>query len=253
MTTYTKVPYQLISCQDLTPADKLVWILIASYKQGLSLNNNQAAAILGISNRSWRYSIEKLLKLKLIERTQHKGRVYRYTVSQCEWQNMPLKVANIAYQSGKICLSEWQNMPLTAKEKENSPLTIPLKEKENINKIINIDYVDNAQAREPSSQIQQLRLRISTDLIKQQQYCKLLSLDVDAYLKLANEVLDEWLATENYRDISWGHLINHIRVKLKNQCQPATRQEKRQQWRQQLAEQAQIAQLRLSENSIKPV
>lgn len=125
-------------------------------------------------------------------------------------------------------------------EKENSPLIYPpYKEKENKKEkellLLTPSQSSGEKKQLTLDKIEQLRNEVETSQIKIEQYCKLLGLDRFSFIRMAGEVLDEWIVNEDH-DITWKHLTNHMRVKLRNeQRQPVSRQEKRDRWRQQLA------------------
>lgn len=117
-------------------------------------------------------------------------------------------------------------------EKENSPLIYPpYKEKENKKEkellLLTPSQSSGEQKQLTLDRIEQLRNEVETSQIKIEQYCKLLGLDRFTFIRLANEVLDEWLINED-TDITWKHLTNHMRVKLRNNPKPDRNEWKRQ-------------------------
>lgn len=220
---YIGIPESIILDSSLKPVDKAVWLFLA-YCDGNTPSYRKAAAQLGIALETYVQALTRLLEYGLVVK-----------------QESVLKISTAVL---KISTSVPEISTEIAKEKESSPLTIPYKEKENINNNIytSSSTIINAQAREEEEKIERFRQEISSSQIKQEQYCKLLGLDRPQFLRVAGEVLDEWETNEDYTDVTWKHLTNHMRVKLREQNRDArTRQERRADWRAQLAAQAQAA------------
>lgn len=116
-------------------------------------------------------------------------------------------------------------------EKENFPPHPPYKEKENKKEkellLLTPSQSSGEQKQLTLDKIEQLRNEVETSQIKIEQYCRLLGLDRLTFIRLANEVLDEWLINED-TDITWKHLTNHMRVKLRNKPKPDRNEWKRQ-------------------------
>lgn len=219
MMNYIGIPESIILDNSLKPVDKAVWLYLA-YCDGNTPSYRKAAAQLGIALETY---------VQALSRLQEYGLVVK--------QKSVLKISTAVL---KISTTIPEISTEIAKEKEENP-PHPLKEeKENINNTLLA--INARSAREEEKKIEQFRHEIMTSQIKQEQYCKLLGLDMAQFLRVASEVLDEWEANEDFDDISWRHLTNHMRVKLRvQQADGRTRQERRADWRAQLAAQAQAA------------
>lgn len=224
---------------DLSPNACKVLLFIVDNRGELTISGRALAKAVGMTHKQVRTAIGSLIK---------KGLMAQY-VAQPSAQCQPISTFCITDSYADVLMMVWHNKGHNERhtvekektnEKENSPLIYPpYKEKENKKEkellLLTPSQSSGEKKQLTLDKIEQLRNEVETSQIKIEQYCKLLGLDRITFIRLANEVLDEWLINEDI-DITWKHLTNHMRVKLRNeQRQPVSRQEKRDRWRQQLA------------------
>ena len=216
---------------DLSPNACKVLLFIVDNRGELTISGRALAKAVGMTHKQVRTAIGSLIK---------KGLMAQY-VAQYAAQCQPISTFFItdSYVDvlKRVRHNEGHNEGHTTEkektnEKENSPLIYsPYKEKENKKEkellLLTPSQSSGEQKQLTLDKIEQLRNEVETSQIKIEQYCKLLGLDRITFIRLANEVLDEWLINED-TDITWKHLTNHMRVKLRNNPKPDRNEWKRQ-------------------------
>lgn len=215
---------------DLSPNACKVLLFIVDNRGELTISGRALAKAVGMTHKQVRTAIGSLIK---------KGLMAQY-VAQSAAQHQPISTFCITDSYADVLKrvrhNEGHNKGHTTEkektnEKENFPLTIPYKEKENKKEkellLLTPSQSSGEQKQLTLDKIEQLRNEVETSQIKIEQYCRLLGLDRLTFIRLANEVLDEWLINED-TDITWKHLTNHMRVKLRNNPKPDRNEWKRQ-------------------------
>lgn len=237
----TSIPNTLLLNPEVKPLDKVVWLLIA-HINGKPFSLREGANALGISLETYARSVSRLINFGLV--TKEDAVLKNSTPSVLKISTPP--VLKISTPVLKISTPSSKNDAFLTKEKEKFPPHPFIKEKEKLNNTsIVIINPGNQKIDTPSpcsgeqkkltlDNIERLRNEVETSQIKIEQYCKLLGLDRFSFIRMAGEVLDEWIVNED-TDITWKHLTNHMRVKMRNEQKSNSKAN----WRQQILAAAQ--------------
>lgn len=246
----TSIPNTLLLNPEVKPLDKVVWLLI-KYNNGTPMSQRNATSYLGISVNTYKSSLQRLIELGLLNLQEGVSKIDTVEVSKIDTAGVS-KIDTLGYQNltggvSKIDTPSSKNDAFLTKEKEKFPPHPFIKEKEKLNNTsIVIINPGNQKIDTPSpcsgeqkkqltlDNIERLRNEVETSQIKIEQYCKLLGLDRFSFIRMAGEVLDEWIVNED-TDITWKHLTNHMRVKMRNEQKSNSKEN----WRQQILAAAQ--------------
>lgn len=222
----------------LSPNEAQLLLLILEHGGSMTKSRRAIVKELGLSERNFRTAKDNLLAHGLIAVDRATDPVNR--PSRPTQFDTPLTLyltddCKAFYHLDRPSVATQCCDPRKEKEgeKESFPLTIPYKEKdkEKENSIVAVD----ARTRE------RFRQELRDSSFKKEQMCMVLGIELPEFERMASTILAEWEVT-NASDWDWSHLMNHMRVKLRvQQADGRTRQERRADWRAQLAAQAQAA------------
>jgi len=89
---YTKIPNAIIRLATISPSERSAWCLIASLPNGYELSVNDACAMLGINQKTWRQCVAVLVKRNMVSVESVPGHANVYSVTPAEnWDTTPAK------------------------------------------------------------------------------------------------------------------------------------------------------------------
>ena len=191
---YTKIPNAIIRMATISPSERSAWCLIASLPNGYELSVNDACAMLGINQKTWRQCVAVLVKRNMVTVESVPGHANVYSVTPAEnWDITPSK--------------NWYSQKTEGVPKNGTP---PLPKngrgthsynKEQLN---NID--DDARTR--------VREEVMSDAMVEMG-CMSLGIDRGTYENLAFQVFTDW-DFQNLPDGEWTktHFLAVMRYKV---------------------------------------
>jgi hypothetical protein len=191
---YTKIPNAIIRMATISPSERSAWCLIASLPNGYELSVNDACAMLGINQKTWRQCVAVLVKRNMVTVESVPGHANVYSVTPAEnWDTTPSK--------------NWYSQKTEGVPKNGTP---PLPKNGrgthsyNKEQLKNID--DDARAR--------VREEVMSDGMVEMG-CMSLGIDRGTYENLAFQVFTDW-DFQNLPDGEWTktHFLAVMRYKV---------------------------------------
>ena len=191
---YTKIPNAIIRMATITPSERSAWCLIASLPNGYELSVNDACAMLGINQKTWRQCVAVLVKRNMVTVESVPGHANVYSVTPAEnWDTTPSK--------------NWYSQKTEGVPKNGTP---PLPKNGrgthsyNKEQLKNID--DDARTR--------VREEVMSDAMVEMG-CMSLGIDRGTYENLAFQVFTDW-DFQNLPDSEWTktHFLAVMRYKV---------------------------------------
>lgn len=191
---YTKIPNAIIRLATISPSERSAWCLIASLPNGYELSVNDACAMLGINQKTWRQCVAVLVKRNMVTVESVPGHANVYSVTPAEnWDTTPSK--------------NWYSQKTEGVPKNGTP-PIPKNGRGthsyNKEQLKNID--DDARAR--------IREEVMSDAMVEMG-CMSLGIDRGTYENLAFQVFTDW-DFQNLPDGEWTktHFLAVMRYKV---------------------------------------
>lgn len=191
---YTKIPNAIIRLATISPSERSAWCLIASLPNGYELSVNDACAMLGINQKTWRQCVAVLVKRNMVTVDSVPGHANVYGVTPAEnWDTTPSK--------------NWYSQKTEGVPKNGTP-PIPKNGRGthsyNKEQLKNID--DDARAR--------VREEVMNDAMVEMG-CMSLGIDRGTYENLAFQVFTDW-DFQNLPDGEWTktHFLAVMRYKV---------------------------------------
>ena len=191
---YTKIPNAIIRMATISPSERSAWCLIASLPNGYELSVNDACAMLGINQKTWRQCVAVLVKRNMVTVESVPGHANVYSVTPAEnWDTTPSK--------------NWYSQKTEGVPKNGTP---PLPKNGrgthsyNKEQLKNID--DDARTR--------VREEVMSDGMVEMG-CMSLGIDRGTYENLAFQVFTDW-DFQNLPDGEWTktHFLAVMRYKV---------------------------------------
>ncbi len=191
---YTKIPNAIIRLATISPSERSAWCLIASLPNGYELSVNDACAMLGINQKTWRQCVAVLVKRNMVTVESVPGHANVYSVTPAEnWDNTPAE--------------NWYSQKTEGVPKNGTP---PLPKNGrgthsyNKEQLKNID--DDARTR--------VREEVMSDAMVEMG-CMSLGIDRGTYENLAFQVFTDW-DFQNLPDGEWTktHFLAVMRYKV---------------------------------------
>lgn len=191
---YTKIPNAIIRMATISPSERSAWCLIASLPNGYELSVNDACAMLGINQKTWRQCVAVLVKRNMVTVESVPGHANVYSVTPAEnWDTTPSK--------------NWYSQKTEGVPKNGTP---PLPKNgrgtHSYNKELLKNIDDDARTR--------VREEVMSDAMVEMG-CMSLGIDRGTYENLAFQVFTDW-DFQNLPDGEWTktHFLAVMRYKV---------------------------------------
>ena len=196
---YTRIPNAIIREANITPGERSAWCLIASLPEGYALTIKEACAMLGFSDKTWRWCVAELLRRGMIsvEHVPGQANVYSVVGDTEKWDTTPSKKG---YYQKFPPLPKISTTPLP----KNGRGTHSYK-KEHLKNIVVADAHTHTREDFIADALNDLRV---------EQGCMAMRITPDEYRQLVTEVTNDWIF-RNIPDEEWTltHLLAQMRIK----------------------------------------
>ncbi len=251
MDGYTKCPNDLLRCPALYPVEKVAWLLIASNQPGFAITTRTACEALGITNKTWYRAVDSLARMGLIEAARNgagKSNSYNAVLEPSKWnlerneepsqdvekfhnsnvEKLHIKCGKITQPNvEKLHIQMCKNSTFPQEKestKEKEYIKDQLKDQEN-----NLDE----SVRDAHACVREdFKREVYASQIKREMIMKKFSIDEAGFLRLAEEILNDWDITDMPPErVNWHHFLNTFRIKhlqhATDNFRPATADDRR--------------------------